>query len=162
MVLPLVVVGQEDSVEGPVCSQRVLQLRESRASSNLTISVGTKQYVSFMLHTLYFNLCQPIVQKPEKLSVGSMLLVVTVMAVGACLISLAFGKLSVRQNIFFSMGSCHSITLLQDIVYDKPKTLDSTFDAGGNTASALIAVSNMCEFINIQTILGKISFGLRN
>ena len=103
MVLPLVVVGQEDSVEGPVCSQRVLQLRESRANSNLTISVRTrsqsKQYASFMLHTLYFNLCQPIVQKPEKLSVGSMLLVVTVMAVGACLISLAFGKLSVRQNI---------------------------------------------------------------
>ena len=60
------------------------------------------------------------------------------------------------------MGSCHSITLLQDIVYDKPKTLDSTFDAGGNTASALIAVSNMCEFINIQTILGKILFNLRH
>ena len=44
---------------------------------------------------------------------------------------------------------------MQDVVYDKPKTLDSTFDAGGDTASTLIAVSNMCEFINIQTILGK-------
>ena len=42
-------------------------------------------------------LYKPIVQKPEKLSVGSMLLVVTAMAVGACLISLAFGKLTVRQ-----------------------------------------------------------------
>ena len=47
---------------------------------------------------------------------------------------------------------------MQDIVYDRPKTLDSTFDAGGETSSALIAVSNMCEFINIQTILGKQSF----
>ena len=43
---------------------------------------------------------------------------------------------------------------LQDIVYNRPKTLDSTFDAGGDTSSTLIAVSNMCEFINIQTILG--------
>ena len=43
---------------------------------------------------------------------------------------------------------------MQDIVYDRPKTLDSTFDAGGDTSSTLIAVSNMCEFINIQTILG--------
>ena len=51
---------------------------------------------------------------------------------------------------------------MQDIVYDKPKTLDSTFDAGGETSSALIAVSNMCEFINIQTILGKQSLHLRN
>ena len=34
-------------------------------------------------------------QKPEKLSVGSMLLVVSLMAVGACVTSLAFGKLSV-------------------------------------------------------------------
>ena len=49
---------------------------------------------------------------------------------------------------------CH-FSLLQDVVYDKPKTLDSTFDARGDTASTLIAVSNMCEFINIQTILGK-------
>ena len=39
LVLPLVVGQAEDSVEGPVCSQRVLQLREFRASSNLTISV---------------------------------------------------------------------------------------------------------------------------
>ena len=53
------------------------------------------------------------------------------------------------------------VTLVQDIVYDKPKTLDSTFDAGGETSSSLIAVSNMCEFINIQTILGKQSFYLR-
>ena len=82
-----------------------------------------------------------------------MLLVVTVMAVGACLISLAFGKLSVRQKL---EAFCYFLeTLLQDIVYDRPKTLDSTFDAGGETSSALIAVSNMCEFINIQTILGK-------
>ena len=43
---------------------------------------------------------------------------------------------------------------LQDIVYNRPKTLDSTFDAGGDTSSTLIAVSNMCEFVNIQTILG--------
>ena len=43
---------------------------------------------------------------------------------------------------------------LKDIVYDRPKTLDSTFDAGGDTSSTLIAVSNMCEFVNIQTILG--------
>ena len=160
VVLPLVV-GQEDS--GPVCSQRVLQLRESRANSNLTISVRTrcrpKQYVLFLLLNLNLNLCQPIVQKPEKLSVGSMLLVVTVMAVGACLISLAFGKLSVILKVL--MLWVH-ITLLQDIVYDKPKTLDSTFDAGGDTASALIAVSNMCEFINIQTILGEPSFNLRH
>ena len=54
------------------------------------------------------------------------------------------------------------VTLVQDIVYDKPKTLDSTFDAGGETSSSLIAVSNMCEFINIQTILGKQSFYLRH
>ena len=44
---------------------------------------------------------------------------------------------------------------LKDIVYDRPKTLDSTFDAGGDTSSTLIAVSNMCEFVNIQTILGQ-------
>ena len=41
LVLPLVVGQSEDSVEGPVCSQRVLQLREFRANSNLTISVKT-------------------------------------------------------------------------------------------------------------------------
>ena len=51
---------------------------------------------------------------------------------------------------------------MQDVVYDKPKTLDSTFDAGGDTASTLIAVSNMCEFINIQTILGKYNASKRD
>ena len=90
---------------------------------------------------------------------GSVLLVVTVMAVGACLISLAFGKLTVRQK---KLISSKLVALVQDIVYDKPKTLDSTFDAGGETSSSLIAVSNMCEFINIQTILGKQSFYLRH
>ena len=88
---------------------------------------------------------------------GSVLLVVTVMAVGACLISIAFGKLTVRHQLFRQNLSF----FVQDIVYDKPKTLDSTFDAGGETSSSLIAVSNMCEFINIQTILGKQSFYLR-
>ena len=92
LVLPLVVGQAEDSVEGPVCSQRVLQLREFRANSNLTVTVKTCVWFSSYLY-------KPIVQKPEKLSVGSMLLVVTAMAVGACLISLAFGKLTVRQNI---------------------------------------------------------------
>ena len=90
LVLPLVVGQSEDSVEGPVCSQRVLQLREFRANSNLTVTVKTCVW-------LFSYLYKPIVQKPEKLSVGSMLLVVTAMAVGACLISLAFGKLTVRQ-----------------------------------------------------------------
>ena len=92
LVLPLVVGQAEDSVEGPVCSQRVLQLREFRANNNLTISVKTCVCVCVVSY-----LYKPIVQKPEKLSVGSMLLVVTAMAVGACLISLAFGKLTVRQ-----------------------------------------------------------------
>ena len=92
LVLPLVVGQAEDSVEGPVCSQRVLQLREFRANSNLTVTVKTCVCVC-----VAFYLYKPIVQKPEKLSVGSMLLVVTAMAVGACLISLAFGKLTVRQ-----------------------------------------------------------------
>ena len=92
LVLPLVVGQSEDSVEGPVCSQRVLQLREFRANSNLTVTVKTCVCVAFFPY-----LYKPIVQKPEKLSVGSMLLVVTAMAVGACLISLAFGKLTVRQ-----------------------------------------------------------------
>ena len=41
LVLPLVVGQAEDSVEGPVCSQRVLQLREFRANSNLTVTVKT-------------------------------------------------------------------------------------------------------------------------
>ena len=93
LVLPLVVGQAEDSVEGPVCSQRVLQLREFRANSNLTISVKPVCACVWFFPYLY----KPIVQKPEKLSVGSMLLVVTAMAVGACLISLAFGKLTVRQ-----------------------------------------------------------------
>ena len=92
LVLPLVVGQAEDSVEGPVCSQRVLQLREFRANSNLTVTVKTCVWFSSYLY-------KPIVQKPEKLSVGSMLLVVTAMAVGACLISLAFGKLTVRQQM---------------------------------------------------------------
>ena len=45
VLVPLVVVGDghEESVEGPVCSQRVLHLRESRANNNLTISVRTSQ-----------------------------------------------------------------------------------------------------------------------
>ena len=43
-------------------------------------------------------------QKPEKLSVGSMLLVVSLMAVGACVTSLAFGKLSV--SIISRILSC--------------------------------------------------------
>ena len=122
-------------------------------------------------------------QKPEKLSVGSMLLVVSLMAVGACVTSLAFGKLSVSiiSRILSSINllacflkafcdqSYHGLYFLfwklylwmmapphlQDIVYNRPKTLDSTFDAGGDTSSTLIAVSNMCEFVNIQTILGE-------
>ena len=122
-------------------------------------------------------------QKPEKLSVGSMLLVVSLMAVGACVTSLAFGKLSVSiiSRILSSINllACffkafcdqtyHGLHFLfwksylwmmapphlQDIVYNRPKTLDSTFDAGGDTSSTLIAVSNMCEFVNIQTILGQ-------
>ena len=37
----------------------------------------------------------PPCQQPKKLSVGSLLLVVSLMAFGACVTSLAFGKLSV-------------------------------------------------------------------
>ena len=46
-------------------------------------------------------------QKPEKLSVGSMLLVVSLMAVGACVTSLAFGKLSV--SIIPRILSCSNL-----------------------------------------------------
>ena len=112
-----------------------------------------------------------------------MLLVVSLMAVGACVTSLAFGKLSVsiisRILSSINLPACffkafcdqtyHGLYFLfwklylwmmapphlQDIVYNRPKTLDSTFDVGGDTSSTLIAVSNMCEFVNIQTILGE-------
>ena len=141
------------------------------------ICVSKTMYVSEVLFLF------PPRQKPEKLSVGSMLFVVSLMAVGACVTSLAFGKLSVsiiaRILSSINLPACffkafcdqtyHGLYILfwklyiwmmapshlQDIVYNRPKTLDSTFDAGGDTSSTLIAVSNMCEFVNIQTILGQ-------
>ena len=58
LVLPLVVGQAEDSVEGPVCSQRVLQLREVRANSNLTISVKTCVCVCGFFLTSINQLCR--------------------------------------------------------------------------------------------------------
>ena len=93
LVVPTVVAENES------CSQRVVDMRETRAASNMTITVG---------RTHNPTLCQ----KPDKLTVGSTLLVVSMMAVGACIISLSFGKLSVScpNNYSYFLGHCLSPT----------------------------------------------------
>ena len=47
------------------------------------------------------------------------------------------------------------------MIYKRPVTLDSTFDAGGDTSAGLLTVSTMCDRTTMATLLGSSSMVLQ-